>query len=176
MGSFGRGFAIMVIVMDLFAVVYFGGNYLTTGRLLSHPSHEEHAALATLLPAEAAVTTASSVTSTPMVPQGPFMGDAARGTTTVGKCKACHTFTQNGKNMIGPNLFGIFGASIMHQDGFAYSAAFQSQKGSVVWNEEALGQFLENPKKFTPGTKMAFPGLKNPQDRADVVAYLKSLR
>ena len=77
--------------------------------------------------------------------------------------------------MIGPILWGIFGNHIMHLDGFAYSEAFQSKKG-LIWNEENLGHFLENPKGFVPGTKMSFPGLKSPQDRADVLAYLKTLK
>lgn len=174
MGSFGRSFAILVIVLDLFAIVFFAGNYITTGSVLStHGAHED-VKLAALLPA--VETAATETTVAAAVPTGPIIGDATRGAATVGKCKACHTFDKGGKNMIGPNLFGIFGNHITHLDGFAYSAAFLEKKGKVVWNEENLAHFLESPKGFVPGTKMAFPGLKNPQDRADVLAYLKTLK
>lgn len=173
MGSFGRSFAILVIVLDIFAIVFFAGNYITTGQVLSSHGHHEDAKLAALLPAvETAATEATQTAAA--VPTGPIVGDAARGAATVGKCKACHTFDKGGKNMIGPNLYGIFGNHIMHLDGFAYSTAFQDKKG-LMWNEENLAKFLENPKALVPGTKMAFPGLKNPQDRADVLAYLKTL-
>lgn len=174
MGSFGRSFAILVIVLDLFAIVYFAGNYITTGSVLSAHGSPADAKLEALLPAvETATTEVAAVVAA--VPAGPVVGDAARGAATVGKCKACHTFDKGGKNMIGPNMWGIFGAKIMHVDGFVYSAAFQDKKG-LVWSEENLSKFLESPKGFTPGTKMAFPGLKNPQERADVVAYLKTLK
>jgi len=174
MGSFGRNFAILVIVLDLFAIVFFAGNYITTGSVLSGHGHHTDAKLEALLPA-VETASAEAIAVVAAVPAGPVVGDAARGAATVGKCKACHTFDKGGKNMIGPNLFGIFGAKIMHIDGFAYSAAFQEKKG-LVWNEENLAHFLESPKGFAAGTKMAFPGLKNPQDRADVLAYLKTLK
>ena len=154
MGSFGRSFAILVIVLDIFAIVFFAGNYITTGSVLSSHGHHEDTKLAALLPAEEAAATEATQTAAAAVPAGPIVGDAARGAATVGKCKACHTFDKGGKNMIGPNLYGIFGNHIMHLDGFAYSTAFQDKKGQVVWNEENLAKFLENPKGFVPGTKM----------------------
>lgn len=175
MGSFGRGFAILVIVLDLFAIVFFAGNYIVTGSVLSSHGHHEDKKLEALLPTVETTTADAGQAAAPVVPAGPVIGDAARGAATVGKCKACHTFDKGGKNMIGPNLFGVVGKQIMHIDGFAYSAAFQGKKG-LAWNEENLEHFLENPKAFISGTKMAFPGLKNPQDRADVLAYLKSLK
>ena len=72
----------------------------------------------------------------------------------------------------GPNLGGLFGRVSGTTEGFAYSAA-NKNKG-VKWGEETLYDYLLNPKKYIPGTKMVFAGLKKPQDRADLIAYLKA--
>lgn len=70
---------------------------------------------------------------------------------------------------MGPNLFGLFGRKTGAVEGYAYTAA-NRDKG-IVWNEDTLFEYLENPKKYIPGTKMAFAGLKKPQERAGKVAY-----
>jgi cytochrome c len=97
-------------------------------------------------------------------------GDAAKGEKVFAKCKACHT-TEAGKNRVGPSLAGLFGRTAGTVDGYKYS---DSMKGSgIVWSDETVSQYLEAPKTFIPGNKMAFPGLKKPEDRDDVIAYLK---
>ena len=85
----------------------------------------------------------------------------------------CHTGNKGGANGVGPNLFGIVGRKSGSVEGFAYSKA--NADSGVVWTPDVLDVYLENPKKFMPGTKMAFAGLKKPQDRADLIAYLESL-
>ncbi len=96
-------------------------------------------------------------------------GDAAKGATVFKQCTACHVLTE-GQNRVGPSLHALIGRTAGQVAGFNYSAA---NKGSgVVWAKETLFEYLENPKKFMPGTKMAFAGLKKPQDRADVIAYI----
>lgn len=97
-------------------------------------------------------------------------GDAAQGEKVFAKCKACHAL-EAGKNKVGPSLHGLFGRVAGTGEGFRYSDAM---KGSgLVWDETTLAQYLADPKGFLPRNKMAFPGLKKPEDIADVIAYLK---
>ena len=101
-------------------------------------------------------------------------GDVKAGARVYARCKACHTVEQGGANKVGPNLWGIFGAEAGGRDiGFNYSKAMR--ESGIVWNEETLGAYLENPRKAVPGTRMVFAGLKNEDQREDVIAYLKSV-
>ena len=100
-----------------------------------------------------------------------FTGDAAAGEKTFVVCKTCHAI-EAGKNMIGPSLHGIVGRNAGSIAGFTYSAA---NKGSgIVWSEAKLFQYLEAPQRIVPGTKMTYTGIKDPQQRANVIAYLKT--
>ena len=91
------------------------------------------------------------------------------------KCRACHDVGPGAKNKVGPLLNGIVGRPAGTIEGFPYSAANKEAgaKG-LVWTEEVMFKYLEAPLSFMPGTKMAFAGLKDPQDRKDVIAYLKT--
>ncbi len=90
-------------------------------------------------------------------------------------CTACHTFDKGGKNGIGPNLYDVIGEPIAEgHDGYSFSPALQAHKGEK-WTVDDLNKWLFNPKAFASGTKMTFPGLRNAQDRADVIDYLNSL-
>lgn len=97
--------------------------------------------------------------------------DTTKGERLFRRCAACHTIDENGKDRIGPNLYGIMGQDIAFKEGFRYSKALQAIEGN--WTEEALDQFLLSPRTFARGTKMAFAGLRKPQDRADLIAWLK---
>ncbi len=99
--------------------------------------------------------------------------DVAAGEKVAKKCAACHTFDDGGANKIGPNLWGILGRDIGAVDGFAYSDALTGLGGS--WDFDSLDAFLAKPKDFAPGTKMAYAGMKNAGDRADLILYLRSL-
>ncbi len=89
------------------------------------------------------------------------------------KCMSCHTFEKGGKNKIGPNLYGILGRKVAAVPKFAYSKALKNDKG--VWDYEHLDCFLKSPKKCIKGNKMSFGGISDPQQRANVIAYLRSL-
>lgn len=88
------------------------------------------------------------------------------------KCKACHSFDE-GKHGMGPSLAGLFGATAGTAERFKFS---KTMSGSgVVWDDQSLDHFLENPKKSMPGTKMMFSGLRKPEDRAAVIAYMHGM-
>ena len=90
------------------------------------------------------------------------------------KCISCHSFDAGGANKIGPALYGIVDRAIGQHGGFTYSGALAGMDGA--WDYEALNGFLENPKKYAAGTNMAFAGLRKAKDRANIIAYLDSLK
>ncbi|MGH1479137.1 MAG: c-type cytochrome [Geminicoccales bacterium] len=99
--------------------------------------------------------------------------DLAAGEKGAKKCSACHTFDEGGANKIGPNLWDVLGRDIGSVSGFAYSEALTGIDGD--WTFDNLDAFLAKPKDYAPGTKMAYAGMKNAGDRADLILYLRSL-
>lgn len=97
----------------------------------------------------------------------------ARGARVQAQCVACHTFEAGGPNRIGPNLHDAFGRAVASHAGFEYSAPMQAHGG--VWDYIALNDFLLSPSRNVPGTKMAFAGVRNEQDRVALIAYLRSI-
>lgn len=101
-------------------------------------------------------------------------GDAANGENVFKKCKICHQVGEGAKNQVGPMLNGVIGRKAGSLEGFAYSPAMkESGEKGTVWNDETLAKYIENPKDYIPKNKMAFVGLKQEKERADVIAYLK---
>ncbi len=101
-------------------------------------------------------------------------GDAAKGEKVFAKCKACHE-NEKGVNKVGPTLKGIVGRKAASVADYKYSDAMIAKGAEgIVWDEATLTAYLPDPKKFVPGTKMAFAGLKKPEEVADVIAYLKA--
>jgi len=99
--------------------------------------------------------------------------DMKRGENSAKKCQACHTFNKGGRNLVGPNLWGVVGRPRASEPGFNYSAAMKAKGGN--WTIEELNQFITNPRGSIPGTNMTFAGISRGSERADVIAYLNSL-
>ena len=96
--------------------------------------------------------------------------EAAKGKKVFNKCKICHSL-KKGKKKIGPSLYGVIGRKAGAVAKFKYSKAMK--KSGVVWDDKSLDAFLAKPKKFIPGTKMTFAGIKKQKDRDNLIAYLK---
>jgi cytochrome c len=102
--------------------------------------------------------------------------DPKRGEALIKVCTACHTFEKGGANRVGPNLFGVFDTAIGEErGGYQFSAALAAHKGEK-WDTDDLNKWLWKPQSFIKGTKMTFAGMTKVQDRADVIAYLESLK
>ena len=99
-----------------------------------------------------------------------LMGDPAHGKTIFNRCMVCHSIDL-GVNHIGPSLHNVVGRPAGTVANFSYSGA--NKKSGITWTQQKIFDYLKNPQAMVPGTKMTFPGLPKPQDRADVVAYLK---
>lgn len=97
-------------------------------------------------------------------------GDPVKGESIYHRCQGCHSVD---RNRIGPMHKGLFGRQAGSVPGFVYSDAMKNS--GIVWNEKTLDQFLEDPRKMVPGTKMTYAGVKSAQERADLIAYLKQV-
>lgn len=97
-------------------------------------------------------------------------GDPAAGERLYRQCAACHVVDQE-QNRVGPHLVGVFGREAGAVDGFNYSPALADS--GIVWDEETIDAYIEDPRGYLPGNRMAFAGVRNPQQRADIIAYLK---
>ncbi|MDP2122854.1 MAG: c-type cytochrome [Parvibaculum sp.] len=99
--------------------------------------------------------------------------DVGRGERLARQCAACHTFDEGGRAGIGPNLYKVVGGPHAHDPNFNYSTAMKGTGGD--WGFEALDAFIANPRATVPGTIMSFAGMRNPQQRADLIVYLNTL-
>lgn len=98
---------------------------------------------------------------------------ASNGQAAFKKCATCHSVDKGGKNMTGPNLWGVVGRAKASESGFNYSEAMKSKGGE--WTYEQLANYLHDPRAFVPGNKMAFAGIKDNGELADVLTYLRTL-
>ena len=103
--------------------------------------------------------------------------DLANGAAQFRKCRACHDVGPNARNKVGPHLNGIFGRTAGSVSGFNYSDAMKTAGSkNLAWDDESLNGYLESPTTYLPSNKMAFAGVKDEKDRADLIAYLKTLK
>jgi len=127
-------------------------------------------------------TSAIAVTASPTAaPQGPApiepllaSANAESGQKTAKVCSTCHSFNKGEPAKMGPNLYGILGSMHAHMAGFAYSDAMKALSDKP-WTYSELNEFLYSPRTHIPGTKMGFAGIKNDSDRANVIAWLRTL-
>ncbi len=97
----------------------------------------------------------------------------ARGERVMAQCRSCHTFEAGGANGIGPNMHDVFGRAVASHAGYEYSPAMEGHGGA--WDYLALNDFLRSPAQTVRGTKMAFAGLRNDEERVAMIAYLRSI-
>ena len=100
--------------------------------------------------------------------------DAKNGQGVFTRCMACHTDKKGAPNGVGPNLFGVVGRKAGTMADFSYSPALKNS--NIVWTNQKLDAWIANPMKMVPGTRMAFAGISDPKQRADLIAYLDTLK
>jgi cytochrome c len=105
-----------------------------------------------------------------LMPMAGIAADIAAGQAVFNRCRICHAIAAGRHSPVGPNLHGVFGRKAGTIKGFAYSPAMQ--QSGIVWSDATLAKYLHDPKNFIPGTRMAFPGLKDAGQIADLLAYL----
>lgn len=173
MSSFEWNKVIASVLTALIVAMVAGilSNMLVSPRPLEKPVFVVAGAPEAPAPAEAAA-------APKLAPIGPLLAkaDAKRGQGLTKVCQVCHTFEKGGPNKIGPNLWGVAGGPIAEgHGGYSFSDALLKDKGQK-WTPEELNQWLDGPQHFAPGTKMTFAGFPKAQDRADVIAYLQTLK
>jgi cytochrome c len=151
---------------------------LRTGIELFYPKGDENLSKGQIVVASAPTPSASpaSGTSAPPAQQDPpvntllVSASADAGQNAMKQCATCHAWTKGGGNKVGPNLYGVVGRDIGKEPGFSYSSALEKKGGK--WTFDELYDWIKNPKAFIPGNKMGFAGVKDPKERANIIAFL----
>ncbi len=150
---------------------------LHTGIELFYPKGAENLSKGHIVvaPEAKAPETASAASAKPAEKEPPVetllaSADAAAGEKSAKACAACHNWTKGAGAKIGPDLYGVVGRDIGKEPGFSYSEALQKKGGK--WTFDSLYEWIKNPKAYIPGDKMAFAGVKDPKERANIIAFL----
>lgn len=156
-------------------LIAFGGRTFLDIRMAGHDSHAKPGYVLPLVEASAGGGAAAAPKAFDVAAVMPLLAKASAeaGQAAFKKCQTCHTPVKDGKNGTGPNLWGVVGAEKASRAGFSYSTAAKEKKGT--WSFENLALFIHNPKGYMPGTKMAFAGVADTAELADLLAYLRSL-
>lgn len=168
MSSFEINKIVGAVLLVALVVVVIG---MIGDRLVQPRDHE--AELIAAGPAPAAPEVETEPEAPPLI--GPLLADAnvERGETAARRCITCHTLKQGEPHRMGPNLWNVVGADIGAKDGFNYSRAMVGMDGE--WTYEKLNAFLIQPRNVVRGTTMVFPGIRSEQERADLIAYMRTL-
>lgn len=144
------------------------------GRLVVHPTVPHHTAMAVPGEVTAGPTPAAAPALDPITPLL-ANADVAKGQQLVQRqCASCHTFNEGGRAAVGPNLYGVVGGPHAHMEGFNYSSAIRGM-ADKPWTYEDLNAWIHSPRTYAPGNRMSFAGVNNTQQRADIIAYLRSI-
>jgi cytochrome c len=154
-------------------LVIFGGRTLVDIALREHPPEKPGWALPITEPASAATTKEAAPFDAKQVLGLIPKANADAGHDVFKRCTQCHTPQKGGPNLVGPNLWGVVGREVGKHAGFPYSEAMKTHGGSWTWDQ--LANYIHDPKAAVPGNKMAFPGIKDNAQLADLLAYLQKL-
>ena len=158
----------MSAVRKLSAVALLAG--LALGAC-SQPAADASGGASTPAAAPVVLTEAQKTALLAELPEPYRSADLAKGEALYAMCRSCHTYVQGGINMTGPNLWRTFGAKAAQVAGFNYSDALKAS--GLTWDVATMDKWIEDPRGLVEGTKMSYVGMKSPEDRAALIAFLK---